>query len=72
MVRPPPQRVPQLPHAERVAKEGVPAPHYRPELRQGEGKRHRKPAVQILSANYKKGDNTISLFSPFMAHSSTG
>lgn len=37
MVREAAQRVPQLPHAERVAKERVSASHYRPELRQGEG-----------------------------------
>lgn len=38
MVRQAAQRVSQLPHAERVAKERIFASHYHPELRQGEGK----------------------------------
>ena len=37
VVRSAAQRVPQLPHAERVAKKRVSASHYRPELRQREG-----------------------------------
>lgn len=40
VVRQAAQRVPQLPHAERVAKEGVSAPNHRPKLRQGEGELH--------------------------------
>lgn len=35
--------VPQLPHAERVAEEGVPAPDHHPELRPGEGKQQTGP-----------------------------
>lgn len=34
-------RVPQLPHAERVAEERVSAPNNHPEFRQGEGERTR-------------------------------
>lgn len=37
VVRQAAQGVPQLPHAERVAKERVSASHHRPEFRQGEG-----------------------------------
>lgn len=43
VVRQAAQGVPQLPHAERVAEEGVPAPHHHPELRAGEGEQTRAP-----------------------------
>lgn len=45
VVRQAAQGVPQLPHAERVAEEGVPAPHHHPELRPGEGEQKRRPSL---------------------------
>ncbi len=55
MVRQAAQRVPQLPHAERVAEEGVPAPHDRPELRQGEGEfEHRRGKMTCLFQQVKE------------------
>lgn len=49
MVRQASKRVPQLPHAERVAKKRVSASHYRPELRQGEGELEHVPYLVVFS-----------------------
>lgn len=52
MVRQASERVPQLPHAERVAQKRVSASHYRPELRQGEGELEHMPYLALSSIAY--------------------
>lgn len=65
-------RVPQLPHAERVAEERVSAPNNHPEFRQGEGERtrhncnkkniRRKKNVPHFKRKIRNSENVMSNF----------